>query len=173
MPGPLWDAQTVRDMLGGLLVTRHRGRGGPRKVIVQHASELFVIGEADIFQRLIETGDRPLVHLLVRPVPAVNPHDRGLIAVAIGVLRWSTEYLRPVGCKALGVLRVESVAERMANYFVLEHARVPGTGQPQQPVETARGFIDSLQGFSFHSRIMQHFNKREDQWLGDEAEANQ
>jgi len=86
---------------------------------VKHAPELFVAGEADIFERLIETGNRPLVHLLVRPVAAVNPHDRGFITVLVRVRRWSTECLGPVRGKALGVLRVVSVAERMANYFVL------------------------------------------------------
>ncbi len=86
------------------------------------------MGEADIFQRLIETSDRPLVHLLVRPVAAVNPHDRSLITVAVGVRRWPTECLRPVRGKALGVLRVVSVAERVAHHFVLEHPRVPRTG---------------------------------------------
>jgi len=100
------------------MVTRHRGRGSPREVIVQHTPEPLVAGEADIFQRLIETSDRPLVHLLVQPVAAVNPHDRGLITVLVRIRRWSTECLGPVRGKALGVLRVVSVAERMANHFV-------------------------------------------------------
>jgi hypothetical protein len=86
---------------------------------VQHASEALVAREPDIFQRLIETRDRPLVHLPVRPVAAVNPDDRGLIAIPVGVGRWPTECFRPVCGKALGVLRVVSVAECMANYFVL------------------------------------------------------
>jgi len=37
----------------------------------------------------------------------------------VGVGRWPTECLRPVRGKALGVLRVVTVAERMANHFVL------------------------------------------------------
>jgi hypothetical protein len=52
--------QTVWHILCRAVVTRHRGRGSPREVIVKHAPELFVAGEADIFERLIETGDRPL-----------------------------------------------------------------------------------------------------------------
>jgi hypothetical protein len=119
VPGPLRDVQTVRHILCGVVVTRHCGRGGPREVIMQHASEPLVACKADIFQRLIETCNRPLVHLLVRPVAAVNPHDGGLITVPVGVRRWPTKCLRPVRGKALGVLRVESVAERMANHFVL------------------------------------------------------
>jgi hypothetical protein len=85
---------------------------------VQHASEALVVREPDIFQRLIETRDRPLVHLMVRPVAAVNPDDRGLITILVGVGRWPTECLCPVRGKALGVLGVVTVAERMANYFV-------------------------------------------------------
>jgi hypothetical protein len=86
---------------------------------VKHAPEPLITGEADIFERLIEAGDRPLVHLLVRPVTAVNPDDRRLITELVSVRRWSTESLPPVRGKALSVLRVVSVAERMANHFVL------------------------------------------------------
>ena len=90
----------------------------------------------------------------------MNPHNGRLITVPVGVRCWPTECLRPVRGKALGVLRVVSVAERMANHFVLKHPRVPRVGQPQQRVETARGFIDRLHDFSVHSPIMQHFDKR-------------
>ncbi|HEY8187823.1 MAG TPA: hypothetical protein VIF64_17260, partial [Pyrinomonadaceae bacterium] len=102
-----------------VVVTSHRGSSSPREVIVQHASEALVVREPDIFQRLIETRDRPLVHLPVRPVAAVNPDHRGLITIPVGVGRWPTECLRPVRGKALGVLRVESVAEGVAHHFVL------------------------------------------------------
>ena len=140
---------------------RHRGSGCPREVIVQRSSKPLVAVKSGILQGLIETGDRSLVHLLVRPVAAVNPHDGCLITVPVGVRCWPTECLRPVRCKALGVLGVVSVAERMANHFVLQHPRVPRVGQPQQRVETARGFINRLHGFSLHSQIMHHSNKRE------------
>jgi hypothetical protein len=42
---------------------------------VQHLSEPIVAVEADVDQRLVEAGDRPTVHLLVRPVAAVEAHD--------------------------------------------------------------------------------------------------
>jgi hypothetical protein len=119
MPRPLRDVQTVRHIICRVVVTRHCGRGSPREIIVKHAPELLVAGEADIFERQIETVYRPLVHLLVRPVAAVNPHDRGLITVPARVRCWPTESLPPVRGKALSVLRVVSVAERMANHFVL------------------------------------------------------
>jgi hypothetical protein len=86
---------------------------------VQRASEALVACEPDILQRLIETRNRPLIHLLVRPVAAVNPDDRSLITILVGVGRWPTECLCPVRGKALGVLRVVTVAKRMANHFVL------------------------------------------------------
>jgi len=111
--------QTVRHIICRVVVTRHCGRGSPRKVIVKHAPEPLVTGEADIFERLIKTCNRPLVHLLVRPVAAVNTDNRGLITVLVRVRRWPTESLPPVRGKALRVLRVVSVAERMANHFVL------------------------------------------------------
>src|SRR5262244_2375677 len=50
VPGPLRDVQTVWHILCRVVVTRHRGRGSPREVIVQHAPEALVAGEADIFQ---------------------------------------------------------------------------------------------------------------------------
>jgi hypothetical protein len=86
---------------------------------VQHASEAIVAREPDIFQRLIEARDRSLVHLLVRPVATVNPDDRGLVPIPVGVGRCPTKCLRPVRGKALGVLRMVTVAERMANHFVI------------------------------------------------------
>jgi hypothetical protein len=49
----------------------------------------------------------------------------------------------------------------MADYFVFQHARVPRVGQSQQPVETARGFIDRLHGISVHFQNMKDFNKSE------------
>jgi len=128
---------------------------------VQYASELLVAVKSGVLQGLIKTGDRSLVHFLVQSVAAVNPHDGRLITEAVRVRRWPTECLRPVCRQAFGVVGVVSVAERMANHFVLEHSRVPRVGQPLEPVETARGFKDRLVGFSVHSRIMQDFKKRE------------
>src|ERR1044071_10194112 len=126
------------------MVTIHRGGRCPREVIVQHGFESLVAVESGIVQGLIETGDRSLVHLLVRAVAAVNPDDGRLITVLVGVRCWSTECLGPVRSKTLGVLGVKSVAEGMTNYFIFQHPRVPCVGQPQYPVETTRSFIDRL-----------------------------
>ncbi len=37
VPGPLRDGQTLRHLVCLVVVTRHRGRGRPREVIVQHS----------------------------------------------------------------------------------------------------------------------------------------
>src|SRR5688572_7336356 len=130
VPGPVRDAQPRRHIVCRVGVGGHRRSGRPRKVIVQHASEALVAREPGIFQGLIETRDRPLVHLLVRSVATVRPDDRGLVTILVGVGAGPTECLRPVRGKALGVLRMVSVAERMAHHVVLEHPGVPRAGQP-------------------------------------------
>jgi len=120
---------------------------------MQHASEVLVTRKPDIFQRPIETRDRPLVHLLMWPVAAVNPDDRGLITIPVRVVRWPTECLRPVSGKALGMLGMITMAERMANHFVLQDPSVPRVGQLQQPVATTYGFKDRLHSsFGIHGR---------------------
>jgi hypothetical protein len=144
LPGPLRDVQTVWDIVYRPMVTRHRGRSGPREVIMQRASEALVAGEADIFQRLIETRDRPLVHFHVGPVATVHPHDRCFVTIPIRVCRWPTKCLSPVCGKTRGVLWVVSVAEGMANHFILQHSFVPCAGQRQQSLETASSFVDRL-----------------------------
>src|SRR6185503_6567743 len=106
----------------------HRGGSCPRELIVQDASEPLVSIQSGILQGLIETGDRSLVHLLVQPVAAVSPHDGALISVLVGVHCWPTECLSPVRGQALCVLRVITMAERMANHFILQHPLMPRVG---------------------------------------------
>src|SRR5688572_28517207 len=81
VPGPFRDVQTIRHVLCRVVVTSHRGSRRPREVIVQHAPEALVARKPGVFQCPIEACDRPLVHLLVRAVSAVNPDDRGLITI--------------------------------------------------------------------------------------------
>src|SRR6185369_3198994 len=148
VPGPLRDVQAARHIIGRVMVTSHRGRGCPREVIVQRASEPFVAVESHILQGLVETGNCSLVHLFMQPVAAVDPHDGRLVTVLVRIHCWPTECLRPVRGQTLGMLRMESVAERMANYFVLQHTRVPGVSQLQYSVMTAYGFVNRLHNFS-------------------------
>jgi len=50
VPGPLRDAESVRDIICGPVVSRHRGGGHPSEVVVQHLPEPVVAGEADVCQ---------------------------------------------------------------------------------------------------------------------------
>lgn len=38
VPRPVWDAEAVRHIIGGLVVPGHRCRGRPSEVVVQHLS---------------------------------------------------------------------------------------------------------------------------------------
>ena len=139
VPGPLRNAQAIGHV--ARWVAGH-GRGGrPGEVVVQHGPGRVVLEQSDVRQRLVEAGDRPAVHLLVRSVAAVDAHHRGLVAVAVGVGRRATECLGPVGREALAVLRVETVAERVADHLVRHHPGMPRTGQPEQALVATRGLV--------------------------------
>jgi hypothetical protein len=113
---------------------------------VQHPPEILVARRPHVLQRLIETRDRPLVRLLVLPVAAVHPDDGGLVSMLAGIGWRPSERLGPVRGEALGVPRVETVAERMADHLVLQRPGVPRAGQFQQPVEAPCGFVNGLHG---------------------------
>ena len=49
VPRPFRNEQTVRDIFSRVVVPIHRGCGGPRQVVMQHASESRVGSEANIF----------------------------------------------------------------------------------------------------------------------------
>jgi len=83
VPRPPRDVQPVRNSVCGPVVSGDRGQGRPGEVVVQHLSEPLVAGETDVDQCLIKAGDRTTVHLLVRTVAAMQPHLRGLVAVAM------------------------------------------------------------------------------------------
>jgi hypothetical protein len=44
VPRPVWDAEAVRHIMGGLVVAGHRCRGRPSEVVVQHLSQRTVVG---------------------------------------------------------------------------------------------------------------------------------
>ncbi len=108
---------------------------------MQNAPEPLLTREPDIFQRLVETRDRPLVHFLVWTVPAVKPHDGRLGAVLLRVRPWSAECFRPIRCKPLGMPLVIPMAERVRDDLVLQHSLMPRVRQSQQAV-TSNGFVD-------------------------------
>jgi len=146
VPGPLGDVQILGDIEFRVVVTGHGGCGGPGEVIVEGAAEAVVVGEADINEGLIETGDGALVHVFVEAVAAVNADDGSFIAVAGGVSGGSAEGFGPIGGEALGVVRVEAVAEGMGDDLVFEDAFVPGGSQFAHAVETTSGLEESQQG---------------------------
>ena len=44
VPRPVWDAEAVRHIIGGLVVAGHRCRGRPGEVVVQRLSQSTVVG---------------------------------------------------------------------------------------------------------------------------------
>ena len=44
VPRPVWDAEAVRHIGGGLVVAGHRCSGRPCEVVVQHLSQCTVVG---------------------------------------------------------------------------------------------------------------------------------
>jgi len=44
VPRPVWDAEPVRHIIGGLVVAGHRCRSRPSEVVVQHLSQRTVVG---------------------------------------------------------------------------------------------------------------------------------
>ena len=75
--------------------------------------------------------------------PRVAAHDGGLVAVGVGIHAGSTECLRPIRGEALDMLGMETVAERMADYFVGHNPTMPGSGKAAQAVDAARCLEDS------------------------------
>ena len=77
----LWPPDEVREELRQL---HRKDQRGVRFVPEDnwHVTLRF-LGEADVDECLIEAGDRPMVHLLMRTVAAMQPHHSGLIAEAV------------------------------------------------------------------------------------------
>jgi hypothetical protein len=117
----------------------YRRRGRPCEEVVQRATEPLVGIHTDVPKRQVETGNRPLIRLVVRTVSAVHPQDRRLISVTVGVERWATQGLGPVRSKALRVLRMETMAEGMTNHLVNDDASTPRMRQPKQALVAASG----------------------------------
>lgn len=84
------------------------------------------------------------VHLLMRPVAAVNPHNRGLVTIRLRIPRRATQRFRPVRGQPLGVSRVVSMAEGVAHDLVRHHPGVPCPRQIPQTVVTTHGLVHRL-----------------------------
>ena len=110
---------------------------------MEHLSQSSVVGQSGINKSLVEAGNRTTIHFVVYPVAAVHPYDGGLVTIGIGVRPGATKCLRPVCGEALDVLRVEAVAERMADHFVGHYPAMPGLGEAAQTADAARRIEDS------------------------------
>jgi hypothetical protein len=73
----------------------------------------------------------------------VDPDDRGLVGIGLGIHAGSAECLGPIRGETLDMLGMETVAERMADYFVGHHPTMPGSGKTAQAVDAARCLEDS------------------------------
>jgi hypothetical protein len=111
---------------------------------VQHLPDGLGCVQPHIVHGLVKAGDRPAVHLLVRAVAAVDPHDRCLVSIVIGVGGWPAKSLSPVGSESLVVLGMESMAERVTDYLVRHHSGMPRLGQAKQTLAAASGLIHAL-----------------------------
>jgi hypothetical protein len=144
VPRPSRNAHALGNLVSRLGVAGHFRGGGPGEVIVQDLPERPGRFQAGILHRLVETLDRPPVHLLVRAVAAVHPHDRRLVSAGAGIGGRTAEGLGPVRGESLAVLRMESVAERVADDLVGHHPGMPRLGQAEQALAAARGLIHTL-----------------------------
>jgi len=127
------ERESVGDVIGRLVVARHRRRGRPGEVLVQHTPELTVSGQAYVIHRPVEASDGALVHLLVRTVATVHPYDRRLVAVALREGGGTAERLRLVGRQSFRVLRVEPVAEGVAHDLIGHYALVHASASRYSP----------------------------------------
>ncbi len=120
----------------------HSCRGRPSEVVVQHLSQHRVVGESDVSQSLVEANDGPAIHFMMHAAAAMDPHDGGLIAVGLRIHAGSTQCLGPIRGETLDMVGLETVAERVANYFVGHHPAMPGCGKATQSIATSRGLED-------------------------------
>ena len=59
----------------------------------------------------------------------MDSDDGGLVAIGLGIHAGSTECLGPIRGETLDILGMETVAERMADYFVGHRPTMPGSGK--------------------------------------------
>src|SRR5690242_19998608 len=114
---------------------------------MEHLSQCGVVCESDVRQSLIEAINRPTIHFLVLPVAAMHPDDGRLVAVELGVGAGPAERFSPVGGKSLHMLRVEAVAEGVADHVVVHYPTVPGLGQTTKAFAAASRFEHSAHVF--------------------------
>ena len=102
-----------------------------------------VAGQSGVSQSLVEAGDGAAIHLVVNPVAAVDSDDGGLVTIGLRIHARSTECLGPIRGETLDMLGMETVAERVADYFVGHNPTMPGSSETTQAVDAARCLEDT------------------------------
>src|SRR5215475_327944 len=100
------------------MVAGHRCRGCPCEVVMEHLTQRSVVCESDICKSLVEAINCTTIHFLMFSVTAMHLDDCRLVAIELGVRAGTAERLAPINGKSLHMLRVEAVAESMADHIV-------------------------------------------------------
>src|SRR5262249_57269518 len=108
-------------------------------VVCRYLPELPVRAQPHVLECLIETGNRPPIHLLVHAIAAMYADDRCFIAVLLGIGGGPSKRLAPVGRQPLAMLRMKPVTERVAHHLVGHHLRMPRVGEAQQTLLASDG----------------------------------
>jgi hypothetical protein len=109
---------------------------------VQYGANWILLSETDIAHGLVEAGDRPSIHLVVRPIAAVLSHNERFIAISRRVLSRSPKCFLPVCGEPLGVVRTKPAAERVTDDLVGHYALVPSARQCEQRFAAASCVVD-------------------------------
>ena len=78
------------------MIAGHRRGGRPGEVVVEHFSQLVVVGQSRIGESLVEADNGTTIHLVVFAVSAVYLDDHGLVTIAVGVDAGAAERLGPI-----------------------------------------------------------------------------
>src|SRR5689334_12850999 len=99
---------------------------------MQHWPDRVVCAQPHIVEGLVEAGGRPAVHRLVPAVAAMDADYRRLVPVDTGVAGRPAERLGPIRGEPLAVLRMEPMAERVADHLIGHPPAVPRLSQAEQ-----------------------------------------
>jgi hypothetical protein len=92
---------------------------------------------------LVEANNRAAIHFFVRTVAAMHSDHGCLVTVAAGVGVGTAERFGPIRSQPLGMLRVEAVAEGMADHLIFHHPSMPRVSKTAQAVHAAGRFKNS------------------------------
>ena len=110
---------------------------------MEHLTQSNVAGKSSVDQSLIEASDCTTIHFIVLPVATVQLDYTGFVTMGIGVCVGAAECLCPVCGEALDMLRVEAVAEGMADLLVGHYAAMPSLGKAAQTADSTCRLEDS------------------------------